>query len=88
MEEQKGSIAGQAEALQKLMAMQMEQSVLRSQYRPKYHHPDHNEEGKTVEMKDGTIYEVQYNGSWKKVREGLKGKARRKLEKAMAEVNV
>lgn len=51
-------------------------------------HENHNTPGKTIEMKDGRIYEVQANGSWKKVREEVKGKARRKLEKAMAEVNV
>lgn len=41
----------------------------------KAHYP-----GQTFTFSDGTEYEVQYNGSWKKVINGLKGKARRKAE--------
>jgi hypothetical protein len=41
----------------------------------KVHYP-----GQTFTFSDGSEYEVQYNGSWKKIVEGLKGKARRKAE--------
>lgn len=44
--------------------------------------------GDEITMSDGTVYTVQWNGSWKKTTEGLKGKARRNFEKAMAKGNV
>ncbi len=36
--------------------------------------------GQTFTFSDDSEYEVQPDGSWLKVREGLKGKARRKRE--------
>lgn len=39
--------------------------------------------GTIHEMSDYSAYEVQASGAWKKVRSGLKGKRRRRFEKAV-----
>lgn len=83
MEEQQSMPARVSAFLKEAMARQMSRPFI-----SRIDHESHNAPGKTIEMKDGRIYEVQQNGSWKKVRDEVKGKARRKLEKAMAEVNV